>query len=93
MALYSTRDIKHIAYNTLVRPTLEYCSTVWDPHTRRNIDRLEQINTKAARFTTNNYTQAPSWHYNTLKTTNKRRPPSHTQTSTQTYTYVQNHKQ
>ncbi len=28
-------------------------------NTRRNIDRLEQINTKAARFITNNYTQAP----------------------------------
>ncbi len=28
-----TRDIKDIAYNTLVRPTLEYCSAVWDPHT------------------------------------------------------------
>ncbi len=54
-----TRDIKHIAYDTLVRPTLEYCSAVWDPHTRRNIDRLEQINTKAARFITNNYTQTP----------------------------------
>ncbi len=54
-----TRDIKQIAYNTLVRPALEYCSTVWDPHTHRNIDRLEHINTKAARFITNNYTQAP----------------------------------
>ncbi len=32
---------------------------MWDPHTRRNIDWLEQINTKAARFITNNYTQAP----------------------------------
>ncbi len=54
-----TRDIKHIAYNTFVRPTLENCSTAWDPHTRTNIDRLEQVNTKAARFITNNYTQTP----------------------------------
>jgi len=54
-----TQDIKHLAYNTLVRPTLEYCSTVWDPYTHRNIDRLERINTKAARFITNNYTYAP----------------------------------
>ncbi len=54
-----TRDIKHRAYKTLLRPTLEYCSTVWDPHPRRKIDKLEQINTKAARFITNNYTQAP----------------------------------
>ncbi len=54
-----TPDIKHIAYNTLVRPTLEYCSTVWDPYTRRNIDRLEEINTKTAGFNTNNYTRMP----------------------------------
>ena len=51
--------MKHIAYTTLVRPRLEYCSTVWDPYTHRNIDRLERTNTKAARFITNNYTYAP----------------------------------
>ncbi len=57
---YTTaHETKHISYNTLVRPTLEYCSAVWDPHTRRNIDRLEQINTKAARSITNNYTHTP----------------------------------
>ena len=38
----STHDIKHIAYNTLVRPTLEYYSMMWAPHTHSNIVRLEQ---------------------------------------------------
>ena len=47
-----TQDIKHIAYNTLVRPTLEYCTTIWDSHASRNIDRLEQAYTKAARYIT-----------------------------------------
>ena len=54
-----TLDIKHVAYNTLVRPTLEYCSAVWDPYTQTNITKLEQINTKAARFITHNYSLAP----------------------------------
>ncbi len=55
-----TPDSKHIANDTLVRPTLECCSMVWDPYTHRNIDRLGQINTKAARFITDNYTQMRS---------------------------------
>ena len=54
-----TPNIKHIAYNTLVRPTLEYCSGVWDPYTQLNINKLEQINTRAARFITNNYSLVP----------------------------------
>ena len=54
-----TPDIKHVAYNTLVRPTLEYCSAVWDPYTIDNRYKLEQINTRAARFITHNYTQTP----------------------------------
>ena len=41
----------------LFQSTLEYCSTVWDLYTHRNTDRLEQINTKIARFITNNYTR------------------------------------
>ena len=52
-------DIKHLAYKSLVLPTLEYCAAVWDPYTQNNINRLEQINTRAARFIANNYTRTP----------------------------------
>ena len=51
-----TQDTKLIAYNTLVRPTLEYCTAVWDPHENINIHTLEKVNTAAARFIANNYT-------------------------------------
>ena len=43
------------AYNTFVRPSLEYASTVWDPHTQANINKVESIQRRAARFVTNNY--------------------------------------
>jgi hypothetical protein len=43
------------AYNTFVRPSLEYASTVWDPHTQANINKVESIQRRAARFITNNY--------------------------------------
>lgn len=32
-------DIKHIAYNTLVCPTLEYYMAIWDPYTKHNIKK------------------------------------------------------
>ena len=34
---------------------LEYGSVVWDPYLHKNIDRLEQVQRRAARFITGNY--------------------------------------
>ena len=36
-------DIKSRAYKTVVRPTLEYCSTVWDPHTAKAALQLQMV--------------------------------------------------
>lgn len=33
--------VKEKAYNTLVRPLVEYASTVWDPYTKAHIDKVE----------------------------------------------------
>ena len=41
---------KELAYKTLVRPTLEYCSTVWDPYTAKNINTVEMVQRRAARW-------------------------------------------
>jgi len=34
----------------MVRPILEYASTIWDPHTNLNIDLLESMQRSDARF-------------------------------------------
>ena len=46
---------KTAAYNAMVRPTLEYASTVWDPYHNHQIASLERVQRRAARFVTNNY--------------------------------------
>ena len=49
--------VKSAAYTTMVRPRLEYSSTVWDPHHNRDIHNLEQVQRRAARFVSRNYTE------------------------------------
>ena len=46
---------KFMAYQTMVRPTLEYANTVWDSHHQVHIRALESIQRRASRFVTNNY--------------------------------------
>ena len=51
----SPRDIKESAYKGLVRPILEYGSSVWDPQSILLQDELEKVQKNAARFVTGNY--------------------------------------
>jgi hypothetical protein len=46
-------SVKDRAYTNLVRPKLEYCSTIWNPHTTSNINKLESVQKNAARFVLN----------------------------------------
>ncbi|KXJ20505.1 putative RNA-directed DNA polymerase from transposon BS [Exaiptasia diaphana] len=50
-----SREVKERAYMMLVRPTLEYASSSWNPHTDTDVNRLEQVQKNAARFVCNNY--------------------------------------
>ena len=48
-------DVKATAYSTMVRPTLEYAATVWDPYHQSHIQSLKSVQRRAARFVKGNY--------------------------------------
>ena len=56
----SQQHIKSNVYTTLVRPQVEYAAAVWDPYTGENIDKLEMVQRRAARYVCNNYIQMAS---------------------------------
>jgi hypothetical protein len=65
--------------SSMVRPTMEYASSVWDPTNRKKIENLEKVQKRAARFVFNNYTEVVgsgglflgvirmTWHFLALK--------------------------
>ena len=57
---FNNPDIKSRTYKTLVRPTLKYCSTVWDPHTAKAALQLEIVQCRSARWVKNDYLQQSS---------------------------------
>ena len=60
--VFLCRNLRHCstkcrknAYISLVRSTLEYGATVWDPYLKADIDRLERIQRRGTRFITCDY--------------------------------------
>ena len=49
------QDVKESAYKGLVRPVLEYGSSVWDPSSILLQEEFEKVQKRAARFQTGNY--------------------------------------
>ena len=53
--LYScSKNVKNLAHKTLVRPTMEYCGSVWDPSTKELTQKLESVQNRCARFVIGN---------------------------------------
>ena len=45
-----TREVTLLLYLAMVRPHLEYCAQFWAPQYRRDMDVLEQLQTRTARL-------------------------------------------
>lgn len=56
----SNKKVKEKAYMTLVRPNLEYAASAWDPFRKCQIDALERVQRRAARFVTGKYSRDQS---------------------------------
>ena len=54
-----TAKAKSTTYSTMVRPVLEYASSVWDPVLKSDINKIEKVQRSAARYIFNNYKMTP----------------------------------
>ena len=55
-----SRDTRAQCYSKLVRPIMEYVSTIWDPRTQKDIDCLEKAQCRSARFVYQDFQRASS---------------------------------
>ena len=64
-----SKRVRETTYKTMVRPTMEYASSAWDPHKAEDINCLDKVNRRAARYVCNNYTErTPGCVQNMLST-------------------------
>ena len=50
IVLYMNKEMFNVLYKTLVRPHLEYCPQVWSPFLAKDINILEQIQSRATKI-------------------------------------------
>lgn len=50
-----SKSVRETTYHSMVRPTLEYASAAWDPYKSEDINRLDKVQRRGARYVHNNY--------------------------------------
>ena len=56
----ATTKTKELTYKALVSPVIEYSCCVWDPSSQKDIDKLEKIQRRAARYVLNRHQKTES---------------------------------
>ena len=47
------QQTKEKTYKAIVRPVVDYCDSIWSPHIKSYIQKIEMVQRKAARFVLN----------------------------------------
>jgi len=56
----SSTSVKEQAYKSLVRPSLEYACSAWDPYLVDDTTKIEKVQRRAARYVTNRHSNMSS---------------------------------
>lgn len=51
----ATPAVRKLAYNSIVLPVLDYAAVIWDPYTKGNILKLENVQKRAIQFIYNDF--------------------------------------
>lgn len=56
----ASAQTKELAFKSLVQPTVEYACSVWDPYEKVDVDKLEMVQRRGARFVKHRYQRRSS---------------------------------